>query len=827
MIKEFKRAAVAAASVVLATGVLPAVNLLAASEAAAVTPTVESTTSNAGLNFGPTQGIGSWFNMKQIGGTYSYLSFYDPTYPAAWKEPGGYPRVREYWMHPQTTAAAVKKWVAQQAGNVTVTGTIGKLDSRSSGVIAKISKNTSVLWSALVPADTYVTPTGVSDIHVEPGDALYFSVGVNGSMNYDETTWPISVTETTALTIQAASYDGMSGVVTSATSDTGGGSQVNSFDAGDYLLYRGINLSGGYKTLQGRVAAIGTGGKFEVRLDSLTGPVVSTFTVANTDGWNIWETQTWPFSTTATGVHDLYVRGVVGAGIGNLHWLRLASTNSRGATEPFTTYEAERGLLGGGAALNVNTTVQQQAASGKSYVHLAGTGQSVQWSNVRDANRLILRYSIPRDTSGSLGLYVNGVKRADLALNSTYNYDTQPGDYFIRSFDDQDFAVDVNAGDTVRLEKDSASTLAWYGIDLIDLETATAPPAMPTGYLSVKDYNAQGDGVTDDSAAIQAAVNAAAAAGQGVWFPPGTYNQTVRITVPSNVNVKGAGVWWSHLHAIAPSSGNGIGFRLNNNTTVSDLRISGADTQRNGYNDKVFQTFSGAGQNNILTNLWAQHASVLVGWTDWNGSTVQNCRVYDLYADGIHWGDGGYSDNFAANNYFRGMGDDSIAQVNFTNWPTSPHDNIAQFNTVMASYGGRGMVDVGGNTLTYRDNIIDSTYYAGMYIATEYIGHGLSYVSYPINGLKFQRNTINLASHAGMNHAGLHIWPKTNPMSGLRIELNTISNGPTNGIYIVYTDYGDDGHTLFAYNTAQNNALSNYVNANTHMTPTLNQNVGF
>jgi hypothetical protein len=175
MITGFRRAAVATAAVVLATGVVLAVNLLAANEAAATTPTVESTTSNAGLNFGPTQGIGSWFNMKLSGGTYSNLSVYDPTFPARWKEPSGLPRVRDYYFHPETNAAAVKKWVAQQAGNVTVTGTIGKLDARSSGVIAKISKNTTLLWSATVPPDTYVTPTGMSDIHVEPGDALYFS----------------------------------------------------------------------------------------------------------------------------------------------------------------------------------------------------------------------------------------------------------------------------------------------------------------------------------------------------------------------------------------------------------------------------------------------------------------------------------------------------------------------------------------------------------------------------------------------------------------------------------------------------------------------------
>jgi len=40
------------------------------------------------------------------------------------------------------------------------------------------------------------------------------------------------------------------------------------------------------------------------------------------------------------------------------------------------------------------------------------------------------------------------------------------------------------------------------------------------GLYNVKDFGALGDGETDDTAAIQAAVNAAAAAKAGIFFPP-------------------------------------------------------------------------------------------------------------------------------------------------------------------------------------------------------------------------------------------------------------------------------------------------------------------
>jgi len=61
-------------------------------------------------------------------------------------------------------------------------------------------------------------------------------------------------------------------------------------------------------------------------------------------------------------------------------------------------------------------------------------------------------------------------------------------------------------------------------------------------YISVKDFGAKGDGVTDDTAAIQAAINYANSIGGGsVMFPPALYYTTGTLTLKNNVDLIGVG----------------------------------------------------------------------------------------------------------------------------------------------------------------------------------------------------------------------------------------------------------------------------------------------
>ncbi|WP_286946597.1 glycosyl hydrolase family 28-related protein, partial [Acetobacterium sp. UBA5834] len=69
----------------------------------------------------------------------------------------------------------------------------------------------------------------------------------------------------------------------------------------------------------------------------------------------------------------------------------------------------------------------------------------------------------------------------------------------------------------------------------------TPPPTPVTQGVSVKDFGAKGDGITNDTAAIQNAINDASSKNVTLTVPAGTYVVTSQLEVKNNTRISGYG----------------------------------------------------------------------------------------------------------------------------------------------------------------------------------------------------------------------------------------------------------------------------------------------
>lgn len=123
-------------------------------------------------------------------------------------------------------------------------------------------------------------------------------------MNFTSGTASGSGTPSSVTKVEAENYNDMSGVQKETTTDAGGGQNLSAIDLHDWAAYYNINAaSAGAYTFTFRVSSAVTGGKFEV-YDTYKGvkKLVTTISVPNTGGWQVWKNSTASFNLSA-GTH--------------------------------------------------------------------------------------------------------------------------------------------------------------------------------------------------------------------------------------------------------------------------------------------------------------------------------------------------------------------------------------------------------------------------------------------------------------------------------------------------------------------------------------------
>lgn len=329
------------------------------------------------------------------------------------------------------------------------------------------------------------------------------------------------------------------------------------------------------------------------------------------------------------------------------------------------------------------------------------------------------------------------------------------------------------------------------------------PPVEPV--IKPEDFGAVGDGVADDTSALQAAFDAVGS-GTVLLTPGKVYNHSSVLSISSG-NINGSGyrsgtsvVGAGRIHSTVQETS--AVFFLNDASAYGVVFSSNATSR--GVTFEMMKVILFTGNGNVLHEVEVDNSHAAGIFIEAASNyTIRRCIVKNNKADGIH-SSGGANNGLITDPYLENVGDDGVAVVTYGG--QSMCENIVVERPVVRGGNARGVTVVGGRNITFTDIDVADTKFAGIYLSCEreyntedttnvtidggFIrgaanasGHP-SILFYNSNGLIANCHISNLTVYDTAGSGNAHISAYASPITGCSVEHIRVSAAQRD--YLVY-----------------------------------------
>ncbi len=291
-------------------------------------------------------------------------------------------------------------------------------------------------------------------------------------------------------------------------------------------------------------------------------------------------------------------------------------------------------------------------------------------------------------------------------------------------------------GRRMALSVGGLAALAGVGAAMLPAGAAEASGTSISGFFDVTSYGAKGDGTTDDTAAIQSAINAAGGYGL-VWFPQGTYLISSALLPPSNQRLLFAGALQPAGANAVLSFNNVFNVHVEGSLQIDDPNgVSGAGTP--------LITFNGA-RNITIERMFFNNCASLIQLRNTN-----QCELKSVFGQTV-----------------RGTG---IQIVGYSSDPAGVHDNAFGHIFLSGASGSANGIDFQVQAGT---NVVGGNHFGDVAVLSMG-GNGVSFASGAQIEVWFDTLLVDTCSGDGVQvQAGTQrifigtLWASTNGNNGL------------------------------------------------------------